>query len=85
VSCCGKRRAAVRRVEVRPAAVPEAATEPDRSDGVVIEYQGDAAVVYRGPSTGSLYTFSAGRRVRRLERRDAERLLRSPLFRRGAE
>jgi hypothetical protein len=56
-----------------------------RPGAVVVEYQGESAVVYRGSSTGSLYTFSAGRRVRRLERRDAERLLRLPLFRRGAE
>jgi hypothetical protein len=86
MSCCGQKRAALRTrartprlSEPSPVKPPP---EPHRGSGasVDVEYAGDRAVLARGKS-GRLYTFSPGRRTRRVSAPDAERLLRNPLFR----
>ena len=55
--------------------------EPLLDTNVELEYRGDTAVLLRGSSSGRLYTFSAGRRVRRMPAEDARPLLRNRLFR----
>src|SRR5262249_22233976 len=86
MGCCGQKRAALRASartrkpsESRPVQPPP---EPQRGSGasVDVEYYGDDAVLARGKG-GRLYTFSPGRRRRRVPALDAERLLRNPLFR----
>ncbi len=88
--CCGGKRAALSRsVAARPATAPATPPparreEPRSSVDVPVEYSGHTAVLVRGPDSGRLYAFSAGRRVRNLPRGDAQALLRTPLFRSGA-
>lgn len=87
MSCCGKRRAAVRTsrspLPSAPPPVVDDAEEP--TAGVAVEYRGQAPALYRARDGDRLYAFSPGRRVRRLPRSDAQLLLRSRLFRLGAQ
>ena len=88
MSCCGQKRAALRaRARVAPPSagrevparppVPEHGSDPTSG---VVEYLGDQAVLVSG-ADGRLYTFSPGRRSRRVPASDAEQLLKNPLFR----
>jgi hypothetical protein len=88
MGCCGQKRAALRtRRNTTASPAPEAATPPPPAPDLgfdpsleVVEYRGDHAVLVRGAG-GRLYTFSPGRRFQGMPARDAEQLLRNPLFR----
>ena len=80
MSCCGRKRAALRSrgtASVAPPAAPppEPPEEPPAGPAVRIEYRGtSAARVHRGTS-GRIYTFTHARRTRSVAAGDAARLL----------
>lgn len=55
-------------------------TEPASAGDVQVEYLGDAPILFHGPESGRLYTFSPARRVRPVAGADTRQLLRSPEF-----
>jgi hypothetical protein len=62
------------------ATVTQTVPEPAVRDGVLLEYTGAGVMMVRGPATGRAYLCSGGKSIA-VERRDADALRRTRLFR----
>ncbi len=78
MGCCGKAREADRGEYA--SVTPRVATPQPEHDGVRVRYLGRSAIRIRGPRTGLICTFRPGEANQRIDRRDAEVLLRTGLF-----
>jgi hypothetical protein len=77
MGCCGQNRAKMERGTM---SLTRPAPEPKLEEGVRLEYTGAGNIVVRGPATGKTYPFSSGAVVQ-VDRRDADALRRTQLFR----
>jgi hypothetical protein len=77
MSCCGKNREALKsaRTSGTTGSRPAATTR--------VSYQGESAVLLRGPHTGSSYLFTPERRELDVDARDLAAILATGLFRAG--
>ena len=78
MSCCGKNRQALKSERISATTNVRSATTMTR-----VSFQGEYAVMLRGPHTGSSYLFTPERRELDVDSRDLAAILATGLFRAG--
>jgi hypothetical protein len=87
MQCCVQGRARLKHYPTQAAspAHAQATVNPASGSGssIVLSYKEAASILVHGPATGRQYLFSATRSTQSVDRRDAEGLLSTGLFRRA--